>query len=54
MRTNVADSYDHTDSDEADQLDRAPGLPLLGFVSATIASVGLWLAISVAVLRIFS
>lgn len=52
MRTNLADTY-WVDSNEADQLDRAPGQPLLGFVSATIASLGLWIVIGLALLRLF-
>jgi len=37
-----------------DRFDRAPGLPLLGFISGTVISLALWLLISWAALRLFA
>ena len=40
-------------SEETAKFDRVPGLPLMGFVSGTVISLGLWAIISAIVLAVF-
>lgn len=54
MRTTTADPYGiESLADKAANFDRAPGLPLMGFVSGTLISLGLWAIISAIVLAVF-
>jgi len=52
MRTTLAE-VNWLRRENNDQFDRAPGLPLLGFLSGTLVSLVLWLLISWAALRLF-
>jgi hypothetical protein len=59
MRTTIADpQWNHLLkedllADETSDFDRVPGLPLVGFISGTLISLGLWTVISLIVLRLF-
>lgn len=54
MRTTTANPYwIESLADKAANFDRAPGLPLMGFVSGAVISLGLWAIISVIVIAVF-
>ena len=52
MRTSLAE-VTWLRPDGSDRRDRAPGLPLLGFLSGTLVSLVLWAIISWAAVRLF-
>ena len=54
MRITTANPYwIESLAEEAAKSDRAPGLPLMGFVSGTVISLGLWAIISAILLALF-
>ena len=53
MRSSYADTS-WVDTVDRWESDRAPGLPLLGFLFSTLISVGLWVVISWTIFRLFA
>ena len=53
MRARVAEAY-FTDISRDGSNDRAPGLPLLGFIAGTMVSLGLWVLIGLVAFRLFA